>query len=137
MTDYKIEKIIETLSKSPLTGYYIAQKTGLTEQTILNYRKKKTIPTNANAKLLEYFFDSHYTQKPSNQSITGDNNVQTGANSKIDMRNCYSDSPDVLKAQIEEKDKLLFEKEERIKEKDAQIKEKDAQINKLLSILSK
>lgn len=47
----------------------------------------------------------------------------------VDNRQYYSDSPDVLKAQIEILD-------ERIKEKDAQIKEKDAQINKLLSILS-
>ncbi|MDR2130990.1 MAG: helix-turn-helix domain-containing protein [Odoribacteraceae bacterium] len=71
-----------------------------------------------------------------NQSIIGNNNVQAGDNSKVDARHYYSDSPDVLKAQIEEKERLLAEKEARIKEKDAQIKEKDAQINKLLSILS-
>ena len=57
--------------------------------------------------------------------ISGDNNT----NNNVDNRQYYSDSPDVLKAQIEILD-------ERIKEKDAQIKEKDAQINKLLSILS-
>lgn len=57
--------------------------------------------------------------------IAGDNNT----NNNVDNRQYYSDSPDVLKAQIEILD-------ERIKEKDAQIKEKDAQINKLLSILS-
>lgn len=56
------------------------------------------------------------------------NNKQTIGN--IDNRQYYSDSPDVLRAQIE----LL---DERIKEKDAQIKEKDAQINRLLSILEK
>lgn len=48
----------------------------------------------------------------------------------IDNRHYYSDSPDVLRAQIE----LL---DERIKEKDAQIKEKDAQIKSLLEILAK
>ena len=48
----------------------------------------------------------------------------------IDNRQYYSDSPDVLRAQIEMLD-------ERIKEKDAQIKEKDAQINRLLEILNK
>ena len=53
-----------------------------------------------------------------NSSIHQDNRVIT------------SDSPDVLRAQID----LL---DERIKEKDAQIKEKDAQIAKLLDILSK
>lgn len=51
-------------------------------------------------------------------------------NSPIDNRHYYSDSPDVLRAQIE----LL---DERIKEKDAQIKEKDAQIKALLEILAK
>jgi len=79
-----------------------------------------------------------------NQSILSGENIQIGNNNKVDKRQYYSDSPDVLKAQIEEKDKLLSEKDQRIKEKDAQIKEKDtqikekdAQINKLLSILSK
>ena len=59
--------------------------------------------------------------------INGNNRIN---NSPIDNRQYYSDSPDVLKAQIE----LL---DERIKEKDAQIKEKDAQIKKLLDILDK
>ena len=49
-------------------------------------------------------------------------------NSPIDNRHYYSDSPDVLRAQIDILD-------ERIKEKDAQIKEKDAQIKQLLDIL--
>ena len=71
--------------------------------------------------------------------LAGDNNT----NNNIDNRQYYSDSPDVLKAQIEilderikEKDAQIKEKDAQIKEKDAQIKEKDAQINKLLSILS-
>ncbi|MBO6168527.1 MAG: helix-turn-helix transcriptional regulator [Bacteroidales bacterium] len=59
--------------------------------------------------------------------INGNNRI---SNSPIDNRQYYSDSPDVLKAQIE----LL---DERIKEKDAQIKEKDAQIKQLLDILAK
>lgn len=58
--------------------------------------------------------------------IQGQNSL---TNSPIDNRHYYSDSPDVLKAQID----LL---DERIKEKDAQIKEKDAQIKKLLDILA-
>ena len=60
-----------------------------------------------------------------NQSIIGG---VSGTVTGIDRRQYYSDSPDVLKAQVE----LL---EERIKEKDSQIKEKDSQINSLLSIL--
>lgn len=58
--------------------------------------------------------------------ITGNDNHHNN----IDNRHYYSDSPDVLRAQIQ----LL---DERIKEKDAQIKEKDAQIKTLLDILSK
>ena len=78
------------------------------------------------------------TKNPLNQSIVGNNNIHVGNNNKdVDLRQYYSDSPDVLRAQIEEKDILLYEKDERIKEKDAQIKEKDAQIKELLSILSK
>ena len=53
------------------------------------------------------------------------NNNSTG---NIDNRQYYSDSPDVLRAQIEVLD-------ERIKEKDAQIKEKDAQIKDLHEII--
>ena len=45
-----------------------------------------------------------------------------------DNRKYFSDSPDVLRAQIEQLERLIEEKEERLKEKDAQIKEKDAQI---------
>lgn len=52
-----------------------------------------------------------------------------------DNRHYYSDSPDVLRAQIDLLDERLKEKEERIKEKDAQIKEKDAQIKQLLDII--
>ena len=63
----------------------------------------------------------------------GDNNSgvvinQGGNHGNIDNRHYYSDSPDVLRAQVAQLDELLKEKEERIKEKDAQIKEKDAQI---------
>lgn len=71
------------------------------------------------------------------QSISGDNNIQTGNNSKVNARLSQNDSIEMLHSQINEKDKLLIEKDLRIKEKDIQIKEKDAQISKLLSILSK
>ena len=50
------------------------------------------------------------------------------SNSPIDNRHYYSDSPDVLRAQIDLLEERIQEKEERLKEKDAQIKEKDAQI---------
>ena len=77
----------------------------------------------------------------------GDNNINNSGiikNSTIDNRSYYSDSPDVLRAEIDKLDRIISEKEERIKEKDAQIKEKDAQIKEkdaqiktLLEILKK
>ena len=60
------------------------------------------------------------------QIVTQNNNGTINA----DNRQFYSDSPDVLRAQIEVLD-------ERIKEKDAQIKEKDAQIKELHALLNK
>lgn len=60
-----------------------------------------------------------------NQRVSTNNGSIVG----IDNRQYYSDSPDVLRAQVE----LL---EERIKEKDSQIKEKDSQIKELLKILA-
>jgi transcriptional regulator with XRE-family HTH domain len=63
-----------------------------------------------------------------NQAIVGDNNVQTGNNSNVDNRQYYSDSPDVLRAQIAEKDLLLKEKDERLREKDERLREKDERL---------
>ena len=68
-------------------------------------------------------------------ALVGSTQINTASgnencNNHIDNRHYYSDSPDVLRAQIE----LL---DARIKEKDAQIKEKDAQIKALLDILAK
>ncbi len=70
----------------------------------------------------------------------GDHSVIVAGNGKvgdIDARRYYSDSPDVLRAQIELLDERIKEKDAQIKEKDAQIKEKDAQIKQLLDILAK
>jgi hypothetical protein len=49
--------------------------------------------------------------------------INSGDNSPVDNRQYYSDSPDVLRAQVEEKNRLLSEKDERIREKDERIKE--------------
>jgi len=132
LTDSQIEKIINILKESELTSYKISKETGITQATIGNYRRGKSIPTQANALILKRFFGIDFAEKPVNfsenqNSVVLGNNNTTG---NIDNRQYYSDSPDVLRAQID----LL---DERIKEKDAQIKEKDAQIAKLLEILSK
>ena len=91
-------------------------------------------------------WDTSALTSADSQSV-GDNNsgvvIKSGGNhGSIDNRHYYSDSPDVLRAQVElleeriqEKEERLKEKDAQIKEKDAQIKEKDAQIKQLLDII--
>ena len=55
-------------------------------------------------------------------------NVINNSNVHQDNRKYFSDSPDVLRAQIEQLERLIEEKESRIAEKDKQIAEKDKQI---------
>ncbi len=88
-------------------------------------------------------WDSSALEKGGNSGILINAKNITG-NVNQDNRQYYSDSPDVLRAEIDKLDLIIAEKEERIKEKDAQIKEKDAQIKEkdaqikaLLEILRK
>ena len=137
MAENQEEKILTLLRESKLSSYRIAKETGLSNQSIINYRKGITKPTFSVILILEdYFSDktSKFSQKNSENSINGNNNI-VGDNSTIDNRQYHSDSPDVLRAQIEVLDERIKEKDAQIKEKDAQIKEKDAQINRLLGIL--
>ena len=77
------------------------------------------------------FFGTTGTTIKGNRNIVGSNINK----STIDNRHYYSDSPDVLKAQIEVLEERIKEKDSQIKEKDSQIKEKDSQIKELLNIL--
>ncbi len=54
-----------------------------------------------------------------------------------DNRQYFSDSPDVLRAQIEQLEQLILEKEARLAEKDKQIAEKDKQIAGLIDALKR
>ncbi len=67
----------------------------------------------------------------------GSGNINNVSNSTIDNRHYYSDSPDVLRAEIDKLDRIIAEKEDRIAEKDKQIAEKDKQIAALIAALSK
>lgn len=64
-------------------------------------------------------------------------NVINNSNVHQDNRKYFSDSPDVLRAQIEQLERLIEEKEVRIAEKDKQIAEKDKQIAALIAAISK
>ena len=141
------EVITKVLAYTKLNAKQLAERIGLDRpQAIYDILKGKTksiSPAMAN-KILSVFPEidrgwlmtgegdmlragfHHFADN--NQGFINSNNNNIG--NTIDNRQYYSDSPDVLRAQIE----LL---DERIKEKDAQIKEKDAQIGRLLSILEK
>ena len=54
-----VEKALNLLLESKESGYRIANKTGITEATIGNYRNGKTKPTKANAMVLLQYFSSH------------------------------------------------------------------------------
>ena len=96
----------------------------------------------------DWLMSGNGQMKKISQSVVqqGDNSINNSVikNSTFDNRQYYSDSPDVLRAEIDKLDRIIEEKEARIKEKDAQIKEKDAQIKEkdaqiktLLEILKK
>ncbi len=71
------------------------------------------------------------------QQGTGNINGSVIENSSFDNRQYFSDSPDVLRAQIEQLEQLILEKEARLAEKDKQIAEKDKQIAGLITALNK
>ena len=128
MSKIDIKKIRESVN---MTQNQFASSIGVSLKTIQNWESGTVIPKSKYEIL---------------RNIEANNRVLITGNShgNIDNRHYYSDSPDVLRTQIEEIEKLLKEKEERIKEKDAQIKEKDAQIKEkdaqikqLLNILEK
>lgn len=124
------------IDKNKILKKDIAQYLGVSNAFITQlYAGLKNLPANKLAliKANNYGWDiSMLNNKHKSIKIGGNASgvVVNGnnSNSPIDNRQYYSDSPDVLRAQIE----LL---DERIKEKDAQIKEKDAQINRLLELM--
>ena len=137
MTDIEKEKILECLQNCKLTINQIARQTGLSNSTLKNYIEGKTKPNKANLTILKLFF----SEKNAICSEKNENSILTGnvidSNIHQDNRQYYSDSPDVLRAQIDILDERIKEKDAQIKEKDAQIKEKDAQISRLMGIIEK
>lgn len=125
MADTQLEKILTLLRNRTVSMNKIAKATGLSVSTIKSYIDGNTIPAKANLSVLERYF-SQFSEK--NSQMQGNVVVGNYNNGNIDNRQFYSDSPDVLRAQID----IL---EDRIREKDAQIKEKDAQIKDLLVII--
>ena len=125
MNGIELEKLLKI---NMLTKGEAAELFGIRRETLSRWLKcekelpflsQKKIKSKLRIKSLDY------------SEIHGGNFVNSGVvnESTIDQRQYFSDSPDVLRSQIETLD-------ERIREKDAQIREKDAQIRELLKIIS-
>lgn len=118
----------------------VAEYLGVSRAQVSMIERSKSKLTNENLRKLitnPYGWDVSMLPKDPLSPINGVviNGSNEMNNSTIDNRHYYSDSPDVLRAQVELLEERIQEKEERLKEKDAQIKEKDAQIKQLLDII--
>ena len=125
MNGIELRKLLKI---NDLTNRKAAELFGVTEETVSRWlsfdeelpkKAQRNIKANLRINSLNY------------PELRGNNFVNSGVvnESTIDQRQYFSDSPDVLRSQIEALD-------ERIREKDAQIREKDAQIRELLKIIS-
>ena len=139
-------RIYQFIDFKGITRTEFCQKTGLSYGNFKGNAMKSELGGNQIAKILEVFSEINPEwlllgngEMLRNFAFNINNGTGqiVGNNNKInaDFRSYNSDSPDVLRAQIEVLDERIKEKDAQIKEKDAQIKEKDAQIKALLEIL--
>ena len=116
-----------------------AKLIGVKRQTINNWCNRGELKGNILTKA-KFIIEHYSAEKLQNSSINNENGVVIngdahGVDINNDARQYYSDSPDVLRAQVDVMEERIKEKDAQIKEKDAQIKEKDAQIKELLEII--
>ena len=146
------DRLSYLIDSKSITPYTIWKDTGISQATLSNILKGKTKSiSRKNLEILSKYFKIDKEWLRSGNGNIHNSGNQINANEingnitqTLDNRQYYSDSPDVLRAEIDKLDLIIAEKEERIKEKDAQIKEKDAQIKEkdaqikaLLEILRK
>jgi transcriptional regulator with XRE-family HTH domain len=139
MNDKKIgDELKKFFKEKGMTQQYIADKLCVSQATIgalLNGKPfgKKTARTWSNTFGIQLSWlltgEGEMLRNKERMAIAGDGSVaNTGDNTHIDNRRYYSDAPDVLKSQIDDKDKLLREKDERLREKDERLREKDERL---------
>lgn len=116
ISDNEYDKILEMFQKCTFTNYYIAQKTGLSNATLKNYRENKTKPTVANILILKQFFESQNVKIELNSSKNV--NADKIHNSIINQINNEKNLTD----QLNECQKLVDFLKEQIKTKDETIK---------------
>lgn len=127
------QEIKELARKENITLAELAKRIGKNKQSVYEMVEKEDLNTSllrSIARALNVPMSHFFSEETAAEEkiVVGNSNIVTGDNINSTIGHYYSDSPDVLKSQID----LL---NERIKEKDAQIKEKDAQIRQLLEIL--
>lgn len=135
------QRLLYFIEIQSITKVDFCEKTGISYSNIKGKAQQSELGGEQIAKILEVFSElspdwlllgrGEILRNPANvnsgngQQVIADHNSGT---INADNRQYYSDSPDVLRREIE----ILGEW---IKEKDGQIKEKDGQISKLLALL--
>jgi transcriptional regulator with XRE-family HTH domain len=123
---FKLNNVAEAMNIIPQTLQSLLQaediKTGVLEKI-----------ANAINKSVYFFFED--------DNRVGNNIIASGSSSvnaptTVDNRQYHSDSPEVLRVQIEDKDKLLHEKDERLHEKDEIIKDLRETIKDLRAVIN-
>lgn len=107
-----IDKIIKELINSELTHYKISADTGITAETISNYRRGKTKPSGANSKVLAKYF-----------GINQDGDANSNVQQKTVIGHNISGNGNHLNSETEKFLDLL--------------KKKDEQMDRLISVIEK
>lgn len=125
-------EVIRLLQKSKISNYKIGKETGITEATIGNYRKNKTKPTDANAKILIKYFAN---DNSINQTHSGSGSNFTNVGSTVNISNGdgkHEALAQERKQRIEAKDLTTAE---RIQMYNKQIDNNNAMIKHYIEIL--
>ena len=135
------QRLLYFIEIQSITKIDFCEKTGISYSNIKGKAQKSELGGEQIAKILEVFSElsPDWLLLGRGEILRNQANVNAGNGQQViadhnsgtinaDNRQYYSDSPDVLRREIE----ILGEW---IKEKDGQIKEKDGQISKLLALL--
>lgn len=119
-----------------------ASSIGLKYQRILDIQSgktKKISPTVADAIIEKYpQYSKIWLLTGEGSRIREDNSGTINmSHSTIDNRSYYSDSPDVLRAEIDRLDQIIETKESIIKSQEERIKSQEERIDKLLDIIAR
>jgi transcriptional regulator with XRE-family HTH domain len=138
------KKIKEKIKLCGISLRDVADLLGISEQNLQNKLNVDDVKVSFVVELarklnkdIYYFLDIQPSLQNNshNRQITGiGSNViasegsSVHAPTSVDNRQYYSDSPDVLRAQIDEKEHVLIEKDNILREKDERLREKDERL---------